>query len=205
MPDWTLTQRYESSAGEVRWDRLGRPGASPVVLLHGTPFSSYVWRTIAAALAETYEVFVWDMPGYGMSEKSVGQDVSLAAQSRVFVELLEHWGLDQPDVVAHDVGGAVALRATLLHRARYRRLVLVDPVALRPWGGPFFRLARHRARVRRAARGAPRGTRPRAHRPGEQPGFGGSRPRPAPRTMARAGRSAGLLPPDRPGGRAAHR
>jgi pimeloyl-ACP methyl ester carboxylesterase len=147
MVDWSLTQTYESSAGDVRWDRLGPADASPVVLLHGTPFSSYVWRAIAAALAGRYEVFVWDMPGYGASEKSVGQDVSLAAQGRVFVELLAHWALDQPGVVAHDIGGAVALRATLLHGARYRRLVLVDPVAIRPWGGPFFRLARDNASV----------------------------------------------------------
>jgi pimeloyl-ACP methyl ester carboxylesterase len=102
---------------------------------------------VAAALAGDYEVFVWDMPGYGASEQSRGQDVSLAAQGRVFVELLAHWALDQPSVVAHDIGGAVALRATLLHGARYRRLVLVDPVALRPWGGPFFRLARDNASV----------------------------------------------------------
>jgi pimeloyl-ACP methyl ester carboxylesterase len=147
MDDWRLTQTYRSSAGDVLWDRLGPAGGSPIVLLHGTPFSSYVWRTVAGVLARDHEVFVWDMPGYGASERSAGQDVSLGAQGRVFVELLAHWGLTEPDVIAHDIGGAVALRATLLHDARYRRLVLVDPVALRPWGGPFFRLARDNAAV----------------------------------------------------------
>jgi pimeloyl-ACP methyl ester carboxylesterase len=92
-------------------------------------------------------VFVWDMPGYGVSEKSAGQDVSLAAQGRVFTELLGHWGLEEPLVVAHDFGGAVALRAHLLHGARYRALALVDPVALAPWGSPFFRLVREHAEV----------------------------------------------------------
>lgn len=147
MEDGRLTQTYRSSAGEVRWDRLGPAGGSPIVLLHGTPFSSYVWRAIAAALAEGHEVFVWDMPGFGQSERSVEQDVSLGAQGRVFTELLAHWDLVEPDVVAHDVGGTVALRATLLHGARYRRLVLVDPVALRPWGSPYFHLVRENAAV----------------------------------------------------------
>lgn len=147
MDDWRLTQTYRSAAGEVRWDRLGPAGGSPVVLLHGTPFSSYVWRAVAAVLALDHEVFVWDMPGYGASERSSGQDVSLGTQGRVFVELLAHWGVTEPSVVAHDVGGAVALRATLLHGARYRRLLLVDPVALRPWGSPFFRLVRDNAPV----------------------------------------------------------
>ncbi|WP_431521536.1 alpha/beta fold hydrolase [Actinomadura madurae] len=147
MQDWTLRQTYPSQGGEVRWDVLGNEHADPVVLLHGTPFSSYVWRGVARALATTHRVYVWDMPGYGTSEMSDGQDVSLAAQGKVFTELLAHWGLDEPSVVAHDFGGAVSLRAHLLHGARYRRLALVDPVALAPWGSPFFRLVGANATV----------------------------------------------------------
>lgn len=118
-----------------------------MVLLHGTPFSSYVWRHVARSLAQEYRVFLWDMPGYGQSEMSDGQDVSLAAQAEVFTELLDHWGLNGPAVVAHDFGGAVALRAHLLHGAVYRCLALVDVVALAPWGSPFFRLVGQHAEV----------------------------------------------------------
>jgi alpha/beta hydrolase family protein len=80
--DWRLGRTYHGAAsGEVRWERLGNGAGEPVVLLHGTPFSSYVWRDIAGALAQRYEVYVWDMPGYGASAKAAGQDVSLAAQA----------------------------------------------------------------------------------------------------------------------------
>jgi pimeloyl-ACP methyl ester carboxylesterase len=144
---WRPARTFDSSAGAVRWDELGDPDADPVVLCHGTPFSSYVWRHIARALAPRHRVLVWDMPGYGASDKFAGQDASLAAQGMVFTELLQHWGLPAPQVVAHDFGGAVALRALLLHGARYRRLALVDPVALAPWGSPFFRLAREHTAV----------------------------------------------------------
>ncbi len=147
MNAWQLTRTFRSTSGDVRWDRLGPPGQDPVVLLHGTPFSSYVWRAVARALARRHQVFVWDMPGYGASAKSAGQDVSLAAQGRVFTELLAHWELTEPLVAAHDFGGAVALRAHLLHGARYRALALVDPVALAPWGSPFFRLVGEHAEV----------------------------------------------------------
>ncbi|MFI1012285.1 alpha/beta fold hydrolase [Streptomyces sp. NPDC020965] len=140
MSEWHLAEMFRSSSGDVRWGSLGQPGQDPVVLLHGTPFSSYVWRAVARSLARRHQVFVWDMPGYGASEMSAGQDVSLAAQGRVFSELLTHWGLENPLVVAHDFGGAVSLRAHLLHGARYRALALIDPVALAPWGSPFFRL-----------------------------------------------------------------
>jgi pimeloyl-ACP methyl ester carboxylesterase len=147
MTEWQLTETFASTSGDVRWDRLGHPGQQPLILLHGTPFSSYVWRALARSLARDYQVFVWDMPGYGVSEKSAGQDVSLAAQGRVFTELLAHWGLQEPLVVAHDFGGAVSLRAHLLHGARYRALALVDPVALAPWGSPFFRLVGEHSQV----------------------------------------------------------
>lgn len=59
--------------------------------------------------------------------------------------LIDHWGVARPDVVAHDYGGAVALRAHLLHGVEVRSLALVDVVALRPWGSPFFRLAAENA------------------------------------------------------------
>ncbi|MDH6612142.1 pimeloyl-ACP methyl ester carboxylesterase [Streptomyces sp. SAI-208] len=147
MAEWQLPRTFRSGSGAVRWDSLGDPDRDPVVLLHGTPFSSYVWRAVAGALARRHHVFVWDMPGYGTSEMSEGQDVSLAAQGQVFTELLAHWGLAEPRVVAHDFGGAVSLRAHLLHGARYRSLTLVDPVALSPWGSPFFRLVGEHAEV----------------------------------------------------------
>ncbi|MFJ9416381.1 alpha/beta fold hydrolase [Streptomyces sp. NPDC101227] len=149
MTQWLLDRTFRTASGdEVRWAVLGdigdrgeeRAAAPAVVLLHGTPFSSYVWRGVARALAARCRVFVWDMPGYGASEKRDGQDVSLGAQARVFGELLAHWGLSRPAVVAHDFGGCVALRAHLLHGARYERLALVDPVALGPWGSPTYRL-----------------------------------------------------------------
>lgn len=166
MRDWQLSRTFGSSAGEVRWECWGQ-GEEPLVLLHGTPFSSFVWRGVVRSLAPHYRVYVWDMPGYGQSEKSDGQDVSLGAQGRVFAELLGHWGLQRPLVAAHDFGGTVALRAHLLLGAAYRRLALVDPVALAPWGSAFFRLvgehvgvftrlppAMHRALVREYVRSA---------------------------------------------------
>ena len=50
-------------------------------------------------------------------------------------------------MIAHDYGGAVALRAHLLHGSRYASLALVDVVALAPWGSDFFRLVREHADV----------------------------------------------------------
>lgn len=144
---WVLDRTFHSSAGEVRWAVPGPAGAPPVVLVHGTPFSSYVWRGVARTLAQEHRVFVWDLPGYGESAQFEGQDVTLGFQARVLTELLGHWQLTEPAVAAHDFGGCVALRAHLLHGARHRRPALVDPVALAPWGSPAYRLLGGHAEV----------------------------------------------------------
>lgn len=138
MAVWTLDGRYDSTLGEVRWARLGDPDAAPVVLLHGTPFSSFIWRDVAPALAGTRSVYVFDMPGYGSSAMYDGQELSLDALAGVFAELVAYWGLSRPDVVAHDSGGAVALGAHLDRGVRYARLALVDAVSLPPWGSAYF-------------------------------------------------------------------
>lgn len=129
----------------VAWDRFG--DGPPLVLLHGTPWSSALWRPIAEALSADFTVHLWDMPGYGASSKRPEHDVDLGVQSELFAHLLQVWELDRPHVVAHDFGGAVSLRARLLHGARYASLCLVDVVALSPWGSPFFTLVKEHADV----------------------------------------------------------
>ncbi|GAA3648884.1 alpha/beta fold hydrolase [Microbacterium marinilacus] len=129
----------------MAWDRLG--SGPPVVLLHGTPWSSALWRPVARALSRRHSVYLWDMPGYGASSKAADHDVDLGTQGELFAHLLEQWGIERPHVVAHDFGGAVALRARLLHGARFASLCLVDVVALSPWGSPFFALVREHAEV----------------------------------------------------------
>lgn len=86
------------------------------------------------------------MPGYGESSKDAAQ-VDLGTQGELFADLLVRWELERPHVVAHDFGGAMALRARLLHGARYRSLCLVDVVALSPWGSEFFTLVQQHAGV----------------------------------------------------------
>lgn len=149
----------------VRWERFG--SGPPVVFCHGTPWSSALWRPLATALSTEFTVHLWDMPGYGVSSKDPDHRVSLDVQGELLAALVEHWGLERPHVVAHDYGGAVSLRAHLLHEVPYASLALVDVVALAPWGSEFFQLVRdnpdvfgalpayiHEAAVRAYVRGA---------------------------------------------------
>lgn len=120
----------------------------PVVLCHGTPFSSAVWQPIIPYLESDYTVYRWDMPGYGTSSKDRQHAVDLDTQAAALTALVtQHWELDRPAVVAHDIGGAVAARAHLIHGLDMSRLVLVDAVLVQPWGSPFYTLAQQHADV----------------------------------------------------------
>lgn len=136
MPNWNLRCEYRSSGGVIRYDVRG--DGPPLVLVHGTPWSSFSWRRIIPKLSERWTVYFYDLLGYGQSEKRERQDVSLGAQSRVLAELLDHWGLDRPYVAGHDFGGTTVLRTHLIERREFKKIALIDPVALAPWGSPFF-------------------------------------------------------------------
>jgi pimeloyl-ACP methyl ester carboxylesterase len=83
--NWTLGEAFQAPGGTVRWAVLG--SGDPIVLVHGTPYSSFLWRDIAPALALTRKVFVFDHLGFGQSEQRDGQDLSLTAQARNFTQL----------------------------------------------------------------------------------------------------------------------
>ncbi|MBB3052206.1 pimeloyl-ACP methyl ester carboxylesterase [Prauserella isguenensis] len=135
-----LTETFDWRDRTVRW--ASRGSGPPVVFCHGTPWSSRLWEPFADALSAEFTVYLWDMPGYGASSKLPEHPVSLDVQGELLADLLEHWNLDRPHLVTHDYGGAVSLRAHLLHGSAYASLALVDVVALAPWGSEFFRQVR---------------------------------------------------------------
>jgi pimeloyl-ACP methyl ester carboxylesterase len=143
---WELPESTELDGGVVRWTTFGE--GSPIVLVHGTPYSSFLWRDIGPALARHgRKVYVFDLPGYGQSDKRDGQDLTLAAQGRNFAQLLRAWNVQRPSVVACDIGGAIALRALLLEGAGYADLTLFDAVTGGTWEHGLFALIREHHEV----------------------------------------------------------
>src|SRR4028119_1966020 len=65
-----------------------------------------------------------------------GPGVTVAPQARGRAELVGVWGLDEPAVAGHDIGGGIVLRAHLLEGVSCRKISLLDAVVLTPWGTP---------------------------------------------------------------------
>jgi pimeloyl-ACP methyl ester carboxylesterase len=114
----------------------------PLILIHGTPSRSYIWRDVAMRLADRFTVYVYDLLGFGQSERKEGLDVSISGQSRLLAELVEAWELEAPSVAGHDIGGAIALRTHLLEDVPFGCIALLDSVILRPWITPTTRHVR---------------------------------------------------------------
>lgn len=116
MRGWELSKSFDCEGREIRYGRSGE--GPPLVLVHGTPWSSFNLRHLIRQLSGQYTVYFFDLLGYGQSCKTEG-DVSLGVQNNVMDRLLTYGELDNPVVVGHDVGGATALRTHLLnHRPR---------------------------------------------------------------------------------------
>ncbi|BCS26688.1 alpha/beta fold hydrolase [Aspergillus puulaauensis] len=149
-----FTHHHSTNSTTIHWTTLGEPTNPPLIFIHGTPWSSVLWHPYAKALSSKYNVYLFDNPGFGESpgrtplqinntNEIASLDASLAGQAESFAALYHSWGFKEdnlPHVIAHDVGGLISLRGFLLHGCKYASLCLIDVVALRPFGSPFFTL-----------------------------------------------------------------
>lgn len=110
----------------LRVHYLSAGDGDPVVLLHGAPQTSHMWRPLIAALAPRYRVVAPDLRGAGGTQVTEsGYDKrSMAADVH---QLLEHLGAtERVAVVGHDMGAGVAYAYAAAHRDQVRRLVFME-------------------------------------------------------------------------------
>ncbi len=117
---------------------LEQGSGSPVILIHGIPTNSLMWRDIIPQLAKAYRVIAPDLLNYGQSTKPKSADVSINAQSHMLVKLMDVLGARRADIVAHDIGGGVAQLLAVNHPEKIRKLVLMDSVCFDSWPIPEF-------------------------------------------------------------------
>lgn len=110
-------------------------GSGPaVVLLHGYGETGDMWAPLAVDLARDHTVIVPDLRGLGLSSKPAG-GFDKKTQAEDVAGVMTALGVQQADVVAHDIGNMVAFQFAAQHPDRMRKLVLIDaPVpGVGPW------------------------------------------------------------------------
>ncbi|MFF5128668.1 alpha/beta fold hydrolase [Streptomyces syringium] len=155
-PEYPFTSRWFEHA-EARQHYLDEGSGPPVLMVHGNPSWSYVWRHLVTGLSDAYRCVVPDLLGMGLSGRPSTPLPRLLAgyQIAALDDLVRHL-VDEhraPDrgwtVVAHDWGGPIALAWACLNAEKVDRVVVLNTAVFRfpaqglpPW---WFRLLRLRA------------------------------------------------------------
>jgi pimeloyl-ACP methyl ester carboxylesterase len=101
-----------------------------IVLIHGIPAWSYLWRHVIPPLVQDgLEIIAIDLLGYGQSEKPTGSDLGIAAQAQRMATILSKLNWDGRAIAGHDIGGGVAQLMFANNPEVAERLVLIDSIA----------------------------------------------------------------------------
>ena len=107
----------------------GLTGTPPVLLLHGFPTSSQLWRAVAPEMCKASDddlfVIAPDLVQLGDSERT-GRRIDLATQAHLISGLLAALDVSQVVVAGHGLGGAVAVHLAALSSERVAGLALLD-------------------------------------------------------------------------------
>ncbi len=111
---------------EVFYREAGPANAPTVVLLHGFPSSSHMFRNLIPALADQYRVIAPDYPGFGESAMPdrATFDYSFARFAAVVDALLTRLGAERYALYVMDYGAPVGYRLALLHPERITALIV---------------------------------------------------------------------------------
>lgn len=117
------TQRLRLSGGtELAYFTAGDASAPPLLLVHGLPNSSRMFRACVPVLAETAYVVAPDLPGFG--ESDVLPQATFAAYAQALNELLQHLGVGRRYLYLHDFGAPVALQIAMEAPGLVRGLIV---------------------------------------------------------------------------------
>jgi haloalkane dehalogenase len=135
VPDFPYPPRYceladdDGGALRVAWIEDGPEGADPILMLHGEPSWSYLYRKMVPILvAEGHRVICPDLVGFGRSDKPTRLDDHSYARHVEWMRALAFDVLDLRDVtlVGQDWGGLIGLRLAAEHPERFARIVVAN-------------------------------------------------------------------------------
>ncbi|MEM7051425.1 MAG: alpha/beta fold hydrolase [Acidobacteriota bacterium] len=98
----------------------------PVLLLHGWPTSSYLWRHVMPPMARHRRVIALDLPGFGKSDKPLEASYSFRFFEKIMNDFLAELGIDRLGLAVHDLGGPIGLYWAVRQPQRLQSLALLN-------------------------------------------------------------------------------
>ncbi len=118
-------------------DGVARAGRDPVIIVPGITSPAATWSFVGERFGQTFDTYVLDVRGRGLSQASDSLDYSLDAQAADVIALAEALGLARYSLVGHSMGARIGIRAARQAPAGLVRLVMVDPPVSGPGRRPY--------------------------------------------------------------------
>jgi len=127
LPDFPWEPRYLDWDG-LRLARIDEGEGSPIVLFHGEPTWSLLWRKVIPPLLEAgHRCIAPDLPGFGRSDKPTDFDwYTYDRHTDAMSHLLAELDVRDATFVVHDWGGPIGMRVAAENPERCARLVVMD-------------------------------------------------------------------------------
>lgn len=146
MPDFPFESRFVSVDGQ-RLHYVDEGRGEPILMLHGNPTWSYLYRDFIAGLSGEFRALALDHLGYGYSEKPPRGDYSMRAHILRLGSFVSKLGLRDLTLVVQDWGGIIGLGWAVRNKPLVKRLVIMNTTAFplpsrqtllemkpKPWG-----------------------------------------------------------------------
>ncbi|WP_343838972.1 alpha/beta hydrolase [Salinibacillus aidingensis] len=131
-----ITENIVQAGKYKMFYRSAGTGDQTILLLHGIPTNSFLWVHVIPQLAQDYTVIAPDLVGYGASDRSTNEELTLPMQANHIVTLLDALGIPSVHVVGHDLGGGIAQILAVNYTERIESFMVVDGVAFSNWPLP---------------------------------------------------------------------
>lgn len=141
MADISTHHRTASIDGlDVFYREAGDRSQPTVLLLHGFPSSSHMFRNLITALADDYHLVAPDHIGFGQSSMPPVDQFSYSFDrlTEVTEKLIEHLGLDRFAIYIHDYGAPIGLRIASAHPERITAIISQSGNAYTEGFTPFW-------------------------------------------------------------------
>jgi pimeloyl-ACP methyl ester carboxylesterase len=120
----TGTGRYADVNGIKLYYEVHGTGR-PLVLLHGGLMMGEMFGPVIPLLAQGHQVITVDLQGHGRTA-DIERPIDVGLMADDIAALIDHLGLERPDLVGYSLGGGVALQVGVKYPAKIRRLVIVS-------------------------------------------------------------------------------
>ena len=129
--------RFKSGDVEIFYRSFGKPGKTPVVVMHGANyFDSFDWINVCEKISGEREVACFDMRGFGESTWSPSKNYSVDAMMGDIRALFAHLGWKKPVVLGHSFSGRLAVSFASNFPDELSKLIVVDSAFGRDEPGP---------------------------------------------------------------------